>query len=73
MTEPSDATSRGRRVSRRAQRPAAEGVDPRPSEHRLTARAAEDRPEGWGEKPAPGGSDRGNDDRLKRDRPPHWG
>lgn len=78
------------RRSRRAQRPAPEGVDPHPSEHPLTSRAGEDKPESWGEGAAAvaGGADpsdssakrarkpaaRGeNDDRLRQDRPPHWG
>ncbi|WP_202344104.1 hypothetical protein [Leucobacter chromiireducens] len=64
----------GRRP-RRAQRPAPDGVDPRPSEHPLDAPAREDRAEGWGDGgTAPGGSaERANEDRLRRDRPPHWG
>ena len=62
-----------KRVSRRVRRDAAPGVDPRPSEHPLDARAREDRPEGWGESAAPGAATGANDDRLKRDRPPHWG
>lgn len=61
-----------RRRSRRASRPAAEGADPRPSEHPLDARAGEDRPEGWGDEQAAGDA-AGNEERLKRDRPPHWG
>lgn len=67
--------SRPQRRSRRAQRPAPAGVDPRPSEHALTARAGEDRAEGWGDT-APGTdgtAERANEARLKRDRPPHWG
>ncbi|KAM9863093.1 hypothetical protein ACI1US_01096 [Leucobacter sp. BZR 635] len=62
------------RGSRRVQRPAPEGVDPTPSDHSLTARATEDKPEGWGGaspgRAKPAGE---NDDRLKLDKPPHWG
>ena len=64
----------GRRGSRRAQRPAPDGVDPRPSEHALDARAGEDQSEGWGDRPAGAqAAELGNDARLARDRPPHWG
>lgn len=59
------------RRSRRATRPAPEGVDPRPASHPLTAQAGEDRPEGWGE--ASGSDGAGHDAELERDRPPHWG
>ncbi|UOQ56395.1 hypothetical protein MUN78_12000 [Leucobacter allii] len=62
-----------RRASRRVRRPAPEGVDPRPSEHPLDARAGEDRPEGWGEGQSPGGGAHAHDEELRRDRPPHWG
>lgn len=70
----------GRRP-RRASRPAPAGVDPRPAEHPLTARAAEDRPEAWGDAPADGAPSTGvarrrptaHDAELLRDRPPHWG
>lgn len=71
--------SAGRRRSRRVTRPAPDGVDPHPSEHPLNSRAAEDRPEGWGDgtlptgEPGSGGNSNGNDDRLRQDRPPHWG
>ncbi|MFA5608218.1 MAG: hypothetical protein WDA07_13750 [Leucobacter sp.] len=76
MTEGSGKRRRPRRVTR----PAPDGVDPRPSEHPLDTRAAEDRPEGWGDGARPNGGRRtggngndGNDDRLCQDRPPHWG
>ncbi|GAB2569242.1 hypothetical protein [Leucobacter ruminantium] len=65
--------SRRRRGPRRATLPAPAGTDPRPAEHPLTSRAAEDRPEGWGEageRAEPAGE---NDARLLQDRPPHWG
>lgn len=62
----------GSRASRRASRPAPEGVDPRPSEHALNARASEDRPEVWGDAPARKQLS-AHDESLKRDRPPHWG
>ncbi|WP_157000580.1 hypothetical protein [Leucobacter komagatae] len=60
--------------SRRAQRPAPAGVDPTPGDHSLASRATEDKPEGWGETPArrPAGTGE-NDERLKVDKPPHWG
>uniref|UniRef100_UPI0013DE1CF8 transcriptional regulator n=1 Tax=Leucobacter chromiireducens TaxID=283877 RepID=UPI0013DE1CF8 len=62
------------RRSRRVQRPAPAGVDPRPSEHALTARAGEDRAEGWdGAQGESGSAEQANEARLKRDRPPHWG
>lgn len=73
---PPERPQRAKRVPRRAQRPAPEGVDPNPSDHALTSKASEDRPEGWGEaaRPGTGKNVRGeNDDRLSRDRPPHWG
>ncbi|WP_427870698.1 hypothetical protein [Leucobacter luti] len=54
-------------------RNAPEGVDPRPSEHPLDARAAEDRPEGWGSGAKTGEGRGANDERLQSDRPPHWG
>ncbi|KKI22312.1 MULTISPECIES: hypothetical protein [unclassified Leucobacter] len=84
MPEPAEAApDRGARRSRRASRPAPEGVDPRPSSHPLGDRAAEDRPESWGDgarggsaakRVRDGGSKPGeNDERLRRDRPPHWG
>ncbi|QIM15157.1 hypothetical protein G7067_00375 [Leucobacter insecticola] len=60
------------RKPRRVTRPAAEGVDPAPSEHALGSSAAEDRPESWGDvRESPGASE--NDEQLRRDRPPHWG
>lgn len=65
--------------SRRAQRPLPAGADPHPHDHLLTARASEDRPEVWGEKPSAGRKKASrntkgeNDDRLQQDRPPHWG
>ncbi|MFC5339059.1 hypothetical protein [Leucobacter denitrificans] len=70
------SAERSPRKPRRAQRPAAEGVDPHPSEHPLTSRASEDRPEGWGDAQTKRTKKQGageNDDRLKQDRPPHWG
>ncbi|MGO1538105.1 MAG: hypothetical protein ACTHZ9_04575 [Leucobacter sp.] len=64
-------TERPVRKSRRASRPAAANVDPRPAEQPLKERAADDRPEVWGDKPQSqaGGE---NDEQLRRDRPPHW-
>lgn len=66
-----------RRGPRRASRPAPEGSDPRPADYPLDARAAEDRPEGWGDGAAAGGKDGQqageNDVRLRQDVPPHWG
>lgn len=68
---PQGARQRG---SRRAQRAAPEGVDPTPSDHSLTARATEDAPEGWGGTPVRRAKAAGeNDERLKIDKPPHWG
>ena len=77
----SPAPEGGARRSRRAHRPAPAGVDPRPSSHPLGERAAEDRPESWGDGARGGSAPRGprraptgeNDERLRRDRPPHWG
>ncbi|OUE23221.1 hypothetical protein BFL36_07575 [Clavibacter michiganensis] len=48
------------------------GSDPTPQAdaHAPAVRAAEDAPQGWGD--APAASD-ANDDRLRLDRPPHWG
>ncbi|GAA1316599.1 hypothetical protein ACFSWE_15105 [Leucobacter albus] len=75
--DPGSPTGQGvRRVrgSRRAQRPAAAGVDPSPGDHALTARAAEDKPEAWGGAPVRRATQVGeNDDRLRADKPPHWG
>ncbi|WP_157487034.1 hypothetical protein [Leucobacter salsicius] len=70
----SDGAGRGgaRRPSRRASRPAPAGVDPRPSEHLLNAKASEDRPEGWGDASARKQVS-AHDEALRRDRPPHWG
>ncbi|TDP95624.1 hypothetical protein EDF62_0315 [Leucobacter luti] len=72
MTDPA---SKRPRQSRRAQRPAPAGVDPRPSEHPLDEQAAEDRTEGWGGEgaAAAGSAERANEERLRRDKPPHWG
>lgn len=67
-------SERSTRKSRRASRPAPEGVDPAPSEHTLGAVAAEDRPESWGDgRQSKQGIRSENDDQLRRDRPPHWG
>ncbi|MHA3725112.1 hypothetical protein ACXR2T_14685 [Leucobacter sp. HY1910] len=68
----SAAPDHGRRTNRRASRPAPAGVDPKPLEHTLTARAREDRPEGWGDASAHKQMS-AHDAALKRDRPPHWG
>lgn len=67
-----DSPAPRRRASRRASRPAPEGVDPAPSEHPLTTRAGEDRPEGWGEETRPRKRMSAHDEELARDRPPHW-
>lgn len=63
----------GRR-SRRVTRPGAPGADDRPSDHPLTERATEDQPD-TGDSVAPGiaGPGAENDDRLTREKPPHWG
>jgi high-mobility group nucleosome-binding domain-containing protein 2 len=60
------------RRSRRASTPPVPGSDPTPQAdaHAPAVRAAEDAPQGWGD--APAASD-ANDDRLRLDRPPHWG
>ncbi|MBP1327144.1 hypothetical protein JOF28_002376 [Leucobacter exalbidus] len=60
------------RRNRRATRPAPAGVDPRPSQHALTSRASEDRPEGWGDASA-SKQVSSYDAELQRDKPPHWG
>lgn len=65
--------ARQRRGPRRASRPAAAGTDPHPSQHVLTSKAGEDRPEGWGDVSAPLRGAGENDARLRLDRPPHWG
>ncbi|MFD5599277.1 hypothetical protein ACFWHR_04390 [Leucobacter sp. NPDC058333] len=76
MTDEAHARPAPRR-SRRASRPAPTGVDPRPSEHPLDARAAEDRLDAWGDGAAAVNGGRAapsaHDEALKRDRPPHWG
>lgn len=72
-SEPEPTVKRGTRASRRVRREAPAGVDPRPSEHPLDARAREDQPEGWGEATASAEAAGPNDERLRRDRPPHWG
>jgi high-mobility group nucleosome-binding domain-containing protein 2 len=60
------------RRSRRASTAPVPGSDPTPQAdaHEAAVRAAEDAPQGWGD--APAASD-ANDDRLRLDRPPHWG
>ena len=69
-----DPVIRRVRGSRRAQRPAPRGVDPTPNDHALSARAAEDTPQGWGGAPANRPKESGeNDSRLRADKPPHWG
>lgn len=59
-----------RRGARRAQLPAVPGSDPTPqavTKHTdAPARAGEDTDRAWGD------SSDDNDDRLKRDVPPHW-
>ena len=66
----------GRKGPRRAQRAGAPGADPTPQARPArgtrgaqdaAVRASEDTDRAWGD-----GSD-SNDDRLKRDVPPHWG
>ncbi|WP_298229964.1 hypothetical protein [Gryllotalpicola sp.] len=55
------------------QRPGAAGADPAPqlpAGESAPTKAAEDQPSSWGD--GSDGSD-GNDDRLTRDKPPHWG
>jgi len=58
------------RRSRRATRPGTPGSDPTPQRFPRDApvRAKEDTDDAWGGRPA-GDS---NDERLKRDVPPHW-
>ncbi len=61
------------RRHRRVQRPGAAGADPAPqlpAGESAPTKAAEDQPSSWGD--GSDGSD-GNDDRLTRDKPPHWG
>ncbi|WP_243062662.1 hypothetical protein [Humibacter sp. RRB41] len=58
-----------RKTGRRAQRTGAPGTDPTPQRDGgadAAVRASEDTDRAWGD-----GSDT-NDDRLKRDLPPHW-
>ncbi|KZC95280.1 hypothetical protein AWH51_09065 [Clavibacter tessellarius] len=78
--DPSDADGhphaagepRPARRPRRASTPPVPGSDPTPqADARVPAvRAAEDAPQGWGDAPASADT---NDDRLRLDRPPHWG
>lgn len=58
---------RPRKKSRRVIQPAAPGVDDHPGRGTLDEFAPKDSPETWGD------STRGNDERLKNDKPPHWG
>lgn len=58
------------RKSRRVVRPAAPGADPKPAEHESTL-AAEDDPKRWGDAPQRDATE--DDDRLRREKPPHWG
>lgn len=64
------AGERRERAHRRVKRPGAVGADPAPLSERPgdepPVRAAEDTDAAWGDRP------RGNDERLKRDVPPHW-
>ncbi|MHA7985781.1 hypothetical protein ACX9R5_08235 [Rathayibacter sp. CAU 1779] len=65
-----DRSTGTRRPGRRAQRPGAPGSDPTPQARAgadAAVRASEDTDRAWGD-----GSDR-NDERLRRDKPPHWG
>jgi hypothetical protein len=58
-----------RKTGRRVQREGAPGADPTPQTgigRDAAVRASEDTDRAWGDR-----SD-SNDDRLKRDRPPHW-
>ncbi|WP_440694981.1 hypothetical protein [Clavibacter nebraskensis] len=60
------------RRPRRASTPPVPGSDPTPqaAARAPAVPASEDAPQGWGD--APAASD-ANDDRLRLDRPPHWG
>lgn len=55
------------RKRRRVTRPGAPGSDPQPQEGLDPVRAREDRDAAWGDR------EPSNDDRLRRDVPPHWG
>lgn len=56
-----------RRIPRRARRPGAPGADPAPQERGRAVRAKDDTDRVWND------GDDSNDERLRRDRPPHWG
>lgn len=67
-------TGRARR-SRRVRKPSKPGVDPSPGESNREL-AAEDNPQLWGDidsGSSAAGANTPNDERLKRDKPPHWG
>ncbi|WP_291052471.1 hypothetical protein [Herbiconiux sp.] len=59
---------------RRAATEPVPGSDPTPQAlpARDPVKAAEDRDESWGGRPAPEGSSGPNDARLRQDVPPHW-
>jgi high-mobility group nucleosome-binding domain-containing protein 2 len=72
---PDTPATGGTRRSRRVSKPAKPGVDPSPGKVNREL-AAEDNPQLWGDidsTSAAAGADTPNDERLKRDKPPHWG
>jgi high-mobility group nucleosome-binding domain-containing protein 2 len=59
------------RKPRRVVKPAQSGTDPNPSSVG-DERAAEDQPHRWGDEGGEDGATDRNDERLRRDKPPHW-
>ena len=63
-----------KRAPRRARTQPVPGSDPTPQREvpgAAPVRASEDTDQAWGDRPAAGGGE--NDERLRRDVPPHWG
>jgi hypothetical protein len=64
------------RASRRVTRPGAPGTDPVPRavprNRETSQKAKEDTDEAWGDPLTEDGSGAVNDDRLRREKPPHW-
>lgn len=74
-SEQSGTTPR-KRGPRRARTEPVPGSDPTPQREvpgAAPVRASEDTDQAWGDRPASGGGSGENDERLRRDVPPHWG
>lgn len=65
------AEKRKKRGTRRVVRPSQPGTDPKPGDGERVL-AAEDDPVAWGDSVNSDDAESENDERLRRDKPPHW-